>query len=112
VILVPDTINLKLASLKEKLAGFGKRNHILKLSLFGSALTRDFSDDSHIDLVVQFKPCRNMKSHDLIREKHMIEATDEAIRWLRVRTGAAYVISSEPCDERSFPAALGEITGV
>jgi predicted nucleotidyltransferase len=56
VILMPDTINLKLASFKDELAGFCKRNHILKLSLFGSALTRDFSDNSDIDLLVQFKP--------------------------------------------------------
>ena len=27
-------------------------------------------------------------------------------------TDAAHVISSEPFDERSFPAALGEVTGV
>ncbi len=53
---MPDTINLKLASLKDELAGFCERNHILKLSLFGSALTKDFSDNSDIDLLVQFKP--------------------------------------------------------
>jgi uncharacterized protein len=51
-----DTINVKLASLKDELAEFCKRNHILKLSLFGSALTQDFSDNSDIDLLVQFKP--------------------------------------------------------
>ncbi len=55
---MPDTINLKLASLKDEIAGFCKRNHILKLSLFGSALTKDFSDDSDIDLLVQFDPDR------------------------------------------------------
>jgi len=53
---MPDTINLKLNLLKDEIAGFCKRNHILKLSLFGSALTKDFSDDSDIDLLVQFDP--------------------------------------------------------
>ena len=53
---MPCAINLKLASLKDELAGFCKRNHILKLSLFGSALTKEFADDSDIDLLVQFDP--------------------------------------------------------
>ena len=57
------TINLKLASLKDELAGFCKRYHILKLSLI--------------------EQCRNMKSHDLVRVKHMIEAADEAISFVR-----------------------------
>ena len=39
---------------KEKIAEFCKRNHILKLSLFGSVLHGDFGPDSDIDFLVEF----------------------------------------------------------
>jgi uncharacterized protein len=42
--------------LKEKIAEFCKRNHIRKLSLFGSVLHGDFRPDSDIDLLVEFDP--------------------------------------------------------
>ena len=41
---------------REKIAEFCKRNHIRKLSLFGSVLRRDFGSDSDIDLLVEFDP--------------------------------------------------------
>ncbi len=41
---------------KEKLAEFCKRNHIRKLSIFGSALRENFGPDSDIDLLVEFDP--------------------------------------------------------
>jgi len=41
---------------KEKIAEFCKRNHIRKLSLFGSALRGDPRPDSDIDLLVEFAP--------------------------------------------------------
>ena len=41
---------------KEKIAKFCKRNHIRKLSLFGSVLHGDFRPDSDIDLLVEFDP--------------------------------------------------------
>jgi predicted nucleotidyltransferase len=40
---------------KEKIAGFCKRNHIRKLSLFGSVLHGDFGPDSDIDLLAEFE---------------------------------------------------------
>jgi predicted nucleotidyltransferase len=40
----------------EKIAEFCKRNHIRKLSLFGSVLSDDFSSDSDIDFLVEFEP--------------------------------------------------------
>ena len=40
----------------EKIAEFCKRNHIRKLSLFGSVLRGDFGSDSDIDLLVEFDP--------------------------------------------------------
>ncbi len=39
---------------KEKLEVFCKRNHIVKLSLFGSALRDELKPDSDIDILVEF----------------------------------------------------------
>ena len=40
---------------KDKLAGFCKRNHIRKLSVFGSAIRGDLQPNSNIDLLVEFE---------------------------------------------------------
>jgi predicted nucleotidyltransferase len=39
---------------REKIVEFCTKNHITKLSLFGSALRGDFREDSDIDLLVEF----------------------------------------------------------
>jgi len=39
---------------EEKLRDFCKRNHIIKLSLFGSALRDELRPDSDIDILVEF----------------------------------------------------------
>lgn len=39
---------------KEKLEAFCKRNHIIKLSLFGSALRDELKPESDIDILVEF----------------------------------------------------------
>jgi predicted nucleotidyltransferase len=41
---------------REKIAEFCKRNHIRKLSLFGSVLRGDFRPGSDIDVLVEFEP--------------------------------------------------------
>ena len=41
---------------KGKIAEFCKRNHIRKLSLFGSVLHGDFGPESDIDFLVEFYP--------------------------------------------------------
>jgi predicted nucleotidyltransferase len=41
---------------KDKIAEFCKKNHIRKLSLFGSALRDDFKPDSDVDMLVEFNP--------------------------------------------------------
>ena len=41
---------------QEILAEFCHRNHIRRLSLFGSALRDDYGPDSDIDLLVEFEP--------------------------------------------------------
>ncbi len=40
----------------EGIAEFCKRNHVLKLSFFGSVLREDFRPDSHVDVLVEFEP--------------------------------------------------------
>ncbi len=40
---------------KDKLADFCKRNHISKLSVFGSCVTGELRPDSDIDLLVEFE---------------------------------------------------------
>jgi hypothetical protein len=41
---------------REQIADFCRRNHIRKLSIFGSALTDRFRPDSDIDVLVEFEP--------------------------------------------------------
>lgn len=41
---------------RKEIAEFCKRNHIRKLSLFGSALRGEFENESDIDLLVEFDP--------------------------------------------------------
>ena len=40
----------------EQLAEFCRRNHIRRLSLFGSVLRDDFRPDSDVDMLVEFEP--------------------------------------------------------
>ncbi len=39
----------------ERVAGFCRRHHIKKLSLFGSVLREDFDVDSDVDVLVEFE---------------------------------------------------------
>jgi len=41
---------------RDRIAQFCRRNHIRKLSLFGSVLREDFRPDSDIDVLVEFEP--------------------------------------------------------
>ena len=41
---------------KERLGDFCRRNHIAKLSFFGSVLRDDFTADSDIDVLIDFEP--------------------------------------------------------
>jgi predicted nucleotidyltransferase len=69
---------------QKKIAEFCKRNHICKLSLFGSVLRENFRPDSDIDMLVEFDP-----DHipGLIRLAGMeIELTDILGRKVDLRT--------------------------
>ena len=41
---------------REAIAGFCRRHHIRKLSLFGSVLRSGFRPDSDVDVLVEFEP--------------------------------------------------------
>lgn len=41
---------------RDKIADFCRRNHIAKLSFFGSVLRNDFRPTSDIDVLVEFEP--------------------------------------------------------
>ncbi|MCE8427115.1 MAG: nucleotidyltransferase family protein [Candidatus Methanoperedens sp.] len=53
-VIVTRIINVKIPG--EKIKEFCRRNHITRISLFGSALHGDFREDSDIDLLVEFDP--------------------------------------------------------
>ena len=47
---------LRLPIDRDKIAEFCRRNHIRKLSIFGSALRDDFGPESDVDVLVEFDP--------------------------------------------------------
>ncbi len=49
-------VTLPVAIPRDAIAAFCDRNHIRKLSLFGSVLTERFRDASDIDMLVEFVP--------------------------------------------------------
>jgi len=46
----------KLVVPKDRIADFCRRNHIRKLSFFGSVLREDFRPESDVDVLVEFEP--------------------------------------------------------
>jgi predicted nucleotidyltransferase len=40
----------------ERIADFRRRNHVRRLSLFGSVVREDFGPDSDVDVLVEFEP--------------------------------------------------------
>lgn len=51
-----EAVQPKIPIALEKIAAFCRRNHIRKLSLFGSVLRADFRSDSDVDVLVEFEP--------------------------------------------------------
>lgn len=47
---------LQLSISKAEIEKFCRKHHIRKLSLFGSALRDDFTEESDVDLLVEFEP--------------------------------------------------------
>jgi uncharacterized protein len=57
-ILKDPTLRASIAIDGERLADFCRRNGILRLAVFGSALRDDLRIESDLDLLVEFEPCR------------------------------------------------------
>jgi predicted nucleotidyltransferase len=51
-----STITIPVEIPQQALGGFCARNHIRKLSPFGSILTKRFRKDSDIDMLIEFIP--------------------------------------------------------
>lgn len=41
---------------QDKIVDFCRKNHILKLSFFGSILRKDFGPESDVDVLIEFEP--------------------------------------------------------
>jgi predicted nucleotidyltransferase len=48
-------MNKNLTIPKDKVADFCRQHHIRRLSIFGSALRKDFAADSDVDVLVEFQ---------------------------------------------------------
>ncbi len=69
---------------KDKLAEFCKRNHIRRLSLFGSALTGSLGPESDIDLLVEFEEGKTPGLFSIVRME--MELTETLGRNVDLRT--------------------------
>ncbi|HEY9613175.1 nucleotidyltransferase family protein, partial [Allocoleopsis sp.] len=68
--------NLPIVIPKDKIAEFCQRNHIRKLSLFGSMLGEDFRPDSDIDFLVEFIPGKTPGLGIVRMERELSEILD------------------------------------
>lgn len=71
---------------RPEVEGFCARNHIRKLSLFGSILTDRFGADSDVDVLVEFEPGATSTYLDLARMER--ELLDVLGRKVDLRTPA------------------------
>ena len=69
---------------RQQLAEFCRRNHVRKLSLFGSALRGQLQPDSDIDLLVEFEPDRTPGLFTIVRME--MELSEVLGRKVDVRT--------------------------
>ena len=66
-------IVMKIYINEEKIKEICRNYSIIELSLFGSALRRDFSSDSDIDLLVEFMPGSGISLFDIVDLKREFE---------------------------------------
>ncbi|HEY7769592.1 MAG TPA: nucleotidyltransferase domain-containing protein [Longimicrobium sp.] len=53
---MPSRLELNIAVPRPELGAFCRRNHVRKLSFFGSVLRDDFGPESDVDVLVEFEP--------------------------------------------------------
>jgi uncharacterized protein len=100
---------LPIAIPSEFIAEFCRRNHIRKLSLFGSVLTPRFQPDSDVDVLVEFEPGApisyfepvgmEMELSQVIGRKVDLRTPEELSRYFRDKV----VASALPQYERNRP---------
>ena len=67
----------------ERIAEFCEKNHIRKLSLFGSVLRDNFSSGSDIDFLVEFSRMERELSEDLGGGKVDLRTAQDLSKYLR-----------------------------
>ena len=77
-------MNLPIEFDDDKLATFCQRNHIRRLSVFGSALREDFGPDSDVDILVEFADDAVVTLLDMARME--IELSEMIGRQVELRT--------------------------
>ena len=70
----------------EELAAFCRRNHIRRLSLFGSVLGPDFGPESDVDVLVEYEPGSKTTLLDMVGQE--TELTEMLGRKVDLRTPA------------------------
>ena len=88
-------MNKHLAVASEELALFCQQNQIRVLSLFGSAVTDKFTDQSDIDLLVEFEPDAKVGFLALARMQRELAAMFERPVDLVPRNGLKSMIRSQ-----------------
>jgi predicted nucleotidyltransferase len=58
----------------EQLKEFCKQNHVNKLSFFGSVLRNDFSNDSDVDVMIEFEPSQHVGYFTLAKIQRELSA--------------------------------------
>ena len=87
---------------REKIAGFCRRNHIRRLSLFGSVLRDDFGPDSDVDVLVEFEPGHvpslfgivdmEMELTDIVGRKVDLRTPEDLSRYFRDKVVTTAVV--------------------
>lgn len=67
-------MNANLSVSEAQIADFCKRNRIRKLALFGSVLRDDFTDDSDVDVLIEFESGAKPGLFDLARMRRELSA--------------------------------------
>jgi uncharacterized protein len=78
----------------DEIADFCRRHHIRWLALFGSVLRDDFTDESDVDVLVEFEPDQELglrfftiqdELATLVGRNVEMASPDELSRWIRTR---------------------------
>lgn len=90
---------------REDIESFCVRNHIRKLSLFGSVLTPRFGPNSDIDLLVEFEPGQRiglfamagmeLELSELLGRKVDLRSPEEISKYFRDKVLASAVVQYE-----------------